>query len=162
MTFRAALGGGAMLLVAGLAAQSAHARSSWHTYCNARFGQCADIPADFEANPPPANGDGLIFRDLYGLSATVSGHYNVDALSLDDERADLLKRKAPPLYQAEGRGWFVVSGREGETTYYIRMIVTPDVVATLWIEYPSKEKERYDPVISRMSQSFRLHPAEAP
>ena len=149
-----------MLLVSVGLAASASAGAEWHTYCNERFGQCADIPPNFESDPPPENGDGLIYRDASGMSVTVSAHYNIESSSLGDERDELLKEKAPPAYQAAGRDWFVVSGNEGDKTYYIRAIVTPGVVATLWIEYPSGQKERYDPLISRISRSFKLLPAD--
>jgi hypothetical protein len=132
---------------------------SWHTYCNARFGQCADIPPNFEADPPPENGDGLVFRDAGGMSITVSGHYNVDSSTLRAERDETVSAKEHvPTYQAEGASWFAVSGNEGINIYYIQKIATPDIIATLWIEYPSAQKEIYGPLIARISKSLKVLP----
>ncbi len=142
------------------AAGQVSADSGWHTYCNARFGQCADIPPEFESDPPPENGDGLVFRDAGGMSITVSGSFNVNSSTLRAERDVILAEKRAPIYQAEGANWLVVSGNEGNNTYYIRKMVTPDIIATLWIEYPRAQKNRYMPLIARISKSLKLLPVQ--
>ncbi len=35
------------------AVNGAAAQESWFRYCNARFGQCADIPKSYKSDPPP-------------------------------------------------------------------------------------------------------------
>jgi hypothetical protein len=155
-TFRIIAVTGCLTATAG----QASADSGWHTYCNARFGQCADIPQDFKSDPPPENGDGLIFRDAGGMSVTVSGSYNVNSSVLGAEQRAILEAKPVPAYQAKGPNWFVVSGSEGDRIYYIRKIVTPEIIATLWIEYPSTQKEKYGPLIAKISKSFRLQPVK--
>ncbi len=147
---------GAVICFAIAAAGQVFADTGWHTYCNARFEQCADIPPNFESDPPPENGDGLVFRDAGGMSITVSGGYNVDSSTLGVEREGILGKKEPPTYQAEGANWFVVSGNEGNNIYYLRKIVTSGVIATLWIEYPRTKKENYVPLVARVSRSLKL------
>jgi hypothetical protein len=149
---------GGMVFIVGnvLVGGGATAQQSWYTYCNARFGQCAEIPPRFKSNPPPENGDGLVFRDTDGMSITVSARNNALSSTLASERSELLNEKRSPTYQTAGPNWFVLSGSENDMIYYVRMIVTPDVIATLWIEYPIQRKDMYDPLISRISQSFKL------
>ncbi len=132
------------------------AQQGWHTYCHARFGQCADIPPNFQSDPPPVNGDGLGFRDPYGMSIAVFARNNVQSSTLSSERSELLNEKRFPAYQAAGRDWFVLSGGADNKIYYIRRIVTPETIATLWIEYPIQRREMHDHLISRISQSFKL------
>ncbi len=120
------------------------AQQGWHTYCHARFGQCADIPPNFQSDPPPVNGDGLGFRDPYGMSIAVFARNNVQSSTLSSERSELLNEKRFPAYQAAGRDWFVLSGGADNKIYYIRRIVTPETIATLWIEYPIQRRAKRD------------------
>lgn len=132
------------------------AQQGWQTYCNPRFGQCADVPPNFQSDPPPENGDGLIFRHSDGMSIIVSAMYNVLSATVSLEMKELLQDKRSPSYQASGHNWFAISGEQDGKIYYIRKIVTPDIVASLWIEYPVQQRAAYDPLIARISKSFKL------
>jgi len=123
-------------------------------YCNARFGQCADVPRSYKSDPPPANGDGLIFRDGKGMVVVISAMYNASDSSLTDEKNGTLKDLPKPTYQAERGNWFIVSGIRDGKIFYIKKVVTTDHISTLWIEYPEANKELYDATLSRLSKSF--------
>src|SRR5262249_25445069 len=64
--------------IALLAFAAATAAPQYRTYANERFGTTADVPADWKADPPPENGDGLRFRspDQRAL-LIVSGMLNI-------------------------------------------------------------------------------------
>ena len=100
-------------------AENSNAQGIWGGNCNARFGQCADVPRSYKSDPPPANGDGLTFRDGKGMVVVISAMYNVSASSLTDEKNGTLKDLPKPTYQAERGNWFIVSGiRDGKIFYY--------------------------------------------
>ncbi|MGH6843269.1 MAG: hypothetical protein ACRECU_00805 [Methylocella sp.] len=133
------------------------AYEDWVVYCNARFGQCANIPSTFKSDPPPANGDGLIFRDENAMSVTVSASYNLD-WSLEDAikmTLDTLGEVGPSTYQKQGKDWYVVSGHKGDNIYYVKSFVKKSTISTLWIEYPSSQKSADDDIASQISSSFR-------
>lgn len=128
--------------------------ADWLRYCNAQFGQCADIPGGFRPDPPPENGDGLIFRDAGGMSITVSAMYNATQATLASERASDIETAGAPTYQAEGPNWFVISGLRGAGVYYVKCYVTHSAISTLWIEYPAARKSVYDAIVPRVAGSF--------
>ena len=110
-----------------------------------------DIPGGFRPDPPPENGDGLIFRDPGGMSITVSAMYNATEATLASERASDIDTAGPPTYQAEGPNWFVISGLRGVEVYYVKSYVTHSAISTLWIEYPAARKSVYDGVVPRVA-----------
>src|SRR3974390_960150 len=66
---------GAILVVAFATAAPA---AQYHAYANDRFGTTADVPATWSADPPPENGDGLVFRSPdRQASIIVSGSLHV-------------------------------------------------------------------------------------
>ena len=60
-------------------------------------------------------------------------------------------------YQPRGRSWFVLSGHRGDQIYYEKAIFSRSgrVVNVLAIAYPEAERQRFDPVIERMEDSFK-------
>jgi hypothetical protein len=142
-----------LFLVAALAASPACAEG-WTRYCNARFGQCADIPHNFRSDPPPVNGDGLVFRDSAGMSITVSAMYNALNDTVASERQSEIELLAAPTYQAQGSNWFVISGVKGDIVFYVKSFVTKSAISHLWIEYPAARKADYDSIVARVVKSF--------
>ena len=142
-----------MFLVAALAATPACAEG-WTRYCNARFGQCADIPPNYRSDPPPENGDGLVFRDGAGMSITVSAMNNALNDTVASQRQSAIELEAAPTYQAQGPNWFVISGVKGDIVFYVKSFVTKSTISDLWIEYPAARKADYDAVVVRVAKSF--------
>ena len=142
-----------LFFVSALAASPACAEG-WTRYCNARFGQCADIPATYRSDPPPENGDGLVFRDGAGMSITVSAMYNALNDSVASQRQSNIELEAAPTYQAQGSNWFVISGVKGDNIFYLKSFVTKSTISDLWIEYPAARKADYDAVVARVVKSF--------
>jgi hypothetical protein len=142
-----------LFVVAALAASPVYA-AGWTRYCNARFGQCADIPPNYRSDPPPFNGDGLVFRDGSGMSITVSAIYNVLDDTVASERQSTIELLAAPTYQSHGSNWFAISGVKGDNIFYVKSFVTRSTISHLWIEYPTALRADYDAVVARVAKSF--------
>ncbi len=88
------------------------------------------------------------------MSVTVSASYNALNQTLAEQKTQILESLARPSLQSQRDNWFVVSGGDGKTIYYIKMFVTRDNVSTLWMEYPAADARSYDQVVTRISKSF--------
>ena len=131
---------------------------SYRTYVNARFGARADVPANWRADRPPENGDGQRFISPDGkASITVSGIFHVE-----DTIKEAIDSRARPdgvavtYVKRDSRG-VVASGLKGDQIIYTRSILTcrDTIWNTVWIEYPSAEKQKYDALVSRVAGSLR-------
>jgi hypothetical protein len=59
-------------------------------------------------------------------------------------------------YQPHGRSWFVVSGYRGDQIYYEKLMFScgGKVASVLAISYPANQRDRFDPVVERMEDTF--------
>lgn len=149
------------LLAGPAAAQSAALLGeSWDVYANPRFGVRVDYPAVFGVkDPPPENGDGQTFRIRRGEAElwVFGGH------KIDDENAARMMAacKRPGTHyslERAAKGWFVLSGRWGETITYLRCALGDSVFGCADLTYPASEAERWKPMVERISRSLALSP----
>ena len=140
-------------------AAAATAAPQYRTYANARFGTTAEVPADWKADPPPENGDGLRFRSAdQRASITVSGSLHV--FDTIDE--------AMKIYEEPGNGEtvtyrhrepraLVISGTRGDTIFYARHILScgDQIWNSVYLEYPAAEKAAYDALVTHVARSLR-------
>lgn len=100
--------------------------------------------------PPPANGDGRAFTSPDGR-AKISVYGSYLAPMGSDPGGGVV------TYKKQGRGFLVVSGIRGNVIFYQK--ATPSCSSTIWnnvwIEYPASEKEKYDNLVTRVSNSLR-------
>jgi hypothetical protein len=147
----------ALLLFPALASARAE---TYRTYSNPRFGATADVPSNWRAEPPPENGDGLIFKSPDGTaSATVSGRLNID----DSVEAAMQEALQPNQgetisYHQSGKNWVVVSGVDGDKIFYRKsMLVCRDQI---WndvdLEYPAAQKSAYDALVRHVAGSLHF------
>lgn len=125
------------------------------TYCNGRFGFCVDFPASLTAESEPDNGDGRCFHDSTGFRMTASGINNTADDTLISEMKSLARDFEKISYRDRGRDWFVLSGRKGSRILYRKTYIGPDAVNHLFMEYPAALKKKYDPIVAKISRSFR-------
>lgn len=145
-----------ILVASACAAASAQ---QYRTYANARFGTTAELPADWKPDPPPANGDGLIFRSPDGrASVTVSGSFNVwdsidEAMKIYEQPQD----GETVTYRHREPRALVVSGTRGDVIFYAKHILScrDQVWNSVHIEYPARDKTAYDPLVTRVARSLR-------
>jgi hypothetical protein len=107
---------------------------------------------------PPENGDGASFRTADGRAhLSIYGAYNVEndtpqsyVANIDGFEGATYKRVTPQFY--------AISGASGADIYYERCNFPPhndDILNCFHITYPAREKELWDPIVTRISKSLR-------
>lgn len=151
----ASLGAVALLAVAAAAA----AEPQYRTYANPRFGTTADVPADWKADPPPENGDGLRFRSPdQRASLTVSGMLNsYDTIDEAMKSAEEPGEDEKITYRHREPRALVVSGTRGDTIFYTRRVLScgDQIWNSVHLEYPAAEKAVYDALVTHVARSLR-------
>jgi serine/threonine-protein kinase len=144
-------------------AAAATAAPQYRTYVNERFGTTADVPADWTADPPPENGDGLRFRSPDGhASIAVYGHLNV-ADTVEDAMTEYEApgRDETITYRHRERRAVVVSGTRGDTIFYSRHVLScgDEIWNSVHLEYPAAEKAAFDALVTHVARSLRPGPS---
>jgi len=154
-------------LAALAALATAAAADGWTRYADPRFGAAADVPPGFAAAEPPAGGGGLEFAGADGRARlAVYGLPNAEGQRLAEYSAFSLEEEARAgwtvTYDRTGDGWFVHSGRKEGRIFYEKTILAcgSRVVNSVWLEYPSDLKARFDPIVGRVSASLRHERAD--
>jgi hypothetical protein len=151
------------LVFAGAAMPSpAAAQKVWKTYKNERFGTSVEYPSDkFIPQPPPANGDGLRFIAVDGGEFTIAAINNVLDQNLAALEASALKDRALDekiTRRDRGANWIMLAGAKADDTlFYERHLLSHrgKIINDLEIIYPARLRGIYDPIVTRMSKSFR-------
>ena len=156
----AAMVGAAAAVRPGWPAGAETGAPAWHSYHNDRYGTTIDYPDIFKAEPPPDNNDGRKFMAADGAEFSVYASYNsldFDLAEFHDFTIKNLDPKATVTYQARGKDWFVVSGTNGGSIFYERETLSHKAQMTegFLMTYPSSLKQTYDPIVARMTKSFR-------
>ncbi len=136
---------------------------NYATYSNHRFGYSISYPRSLlYPQGESANGDGQKFtsRDA-SVSLTVYGTNNInsdsiDEIFLDESRGAIGDRPNRVVtYKTKKGNWFVVSGVESGRIFYQKTIVYPEATKTMILEYPDAQKAKYDPIIKKITASFK-------
>jgi len=143
-----------------LVASPAAAQKVWKTYSNERFGTSIEYPADRFIPQPSANDEGLRFVSTDGAEFTVSAINNV----LDQNLAALATAamRNRPLderitHRDRGAGSITLSGTKADVLFYERHLLSHrgKIINEFEILYPARMRGVYDPIVRRMSKSFR-------
>jgi len=159
--YRLALAILAAAAVVQAAAPTMAVADDWRTYRNERYGTTIDYPDIFKAGPPPANDDGLAFKSDDGAAFSVFASFNALDLDLAGFKDFILKNLEAGevvTYQAQGKDWFVISGTKGvDAIFYQRHLLShgKQMTESFVMSYPARLKPKYDPIVARMSKSFR-------
>ena len=141
--------------------RSAAIADGWRTYHNERYGTTIDYPDFFKAGPPPANNDGLAFKSIDGAEFSVFASYNALDFDLAGFRDFIVKNlDAGEVDYLPGTRRRLVchlrhEGSDG--VFYERHLLSHGKQMTegFVISYPARLKQKYDPIVARMSKSFR-------
>ncbi|TIW00592.1 MAG: hypothetical protein E5V85_03365 [Mesorhizobium sp.] len=131
------------------------------TYVNARFGTSCTFPDEVFSitEAEPENGDGQHWSAVDGASLTCSGIYNIDNDTPKGFVAAETANTGPAYkitYSKTGKNWAVLSGIKGDKVFYERRLFGKDgVIRSVWIEYPSSLKPKYDPLSGTIAASLR-------
>ncbi|MGB4333662.1 MAG: caspase family protein [Chromatiaceae bacterium] len=143
--------------------QTLSAVDTFQTYSNSRFDYSIDYPADLLSPQGEApNGDGHIFASSdQEARMIIYGTHNV----LDQTIKDLFQQESKDAsshkiikkvtYKRQKNNWFVISGYIGPKIFYQKTFLSKDMFKTFYIEYPQNQRQRYDPILSRLGSSFK-------
>lgn len=108
-----------------------------------------DVAKDFQRFSGP--GEDTFFR--------VMGVDNEDNLGPEEIRTTYLKENAPGdvVYDRTKDDFLVLSGYRGDSIFYTRIAMSSDKrkLCIVEIAYPRAQKRAFDPIVTRMSRSFR-------
>jgi hypothetical protein len=153
-----------LALLALVLAHDAALAQQWRTYANPRFGVTADVPRDWRAGRPPANGDGLKFASPDGqASIMISG-----GLQIEDTLEEAMQSHAEPLegetvtYRHRDGRTLVVSGTRGATIFYRKSLLScaDQIWNNVSIEYPAARKAAFDALVIHVAGSLRSGTSE--
>lgn len=129
-------------------------------YRNARFDFNVRFPSRLLiAQGESDNGDGQVFRSADDQTKLItSGINKLDEDSLQNEfeqefQTPPSKRKI--IYKTLKENWYVVSGLEGKTVFYLKRFLVDDHFVRLEITYPVDQRQQWDPVVSQLEQDFQ-------
>ena len=153
------------LIIALAAVSAAFAQTKYRTYSNDRFYFSIEYPSNLlKMQAPPANNDGRTFRSKDGkVEMRVWGQFNaLDRNLLEEYEESLKKCGKAKAYKDFRERFFVISCTVGGRVFYQRTMhrgdAGPEVFFTFTIEYPKSRKAKYDPVVTRISRSFKFDP----
>ena len=136
-------------------------RHSWKTYTNVRFQYRICYPADLMVpQGEPDNGDGQKFLARDGAELIVYGSNNALDELLKKMLADTGSRLAGPsgkvTYKMLKANWFVVSGQNGQTVFYSKVLYNShdDQFKSFELTYDRSESALYEPLIARLAKCF--------
>jgi hypothetical protein len=137
----------------------------YDNYTNDRFFFAIDYPSDLlKMQPPPENEDGRTFLSGDGqVEIRVWGQYNALSESLRQRYLTTLKGfDTKPSYVILEGSSFVISGVKEKKIVYIKTMYRKDrdtdIFYTLTIEYPSIRRKEFDPIVTRIANSFKIVP----
>ena len=139
------------------------ATETFQTYSNPRFNYSIEYPSRLlipRGDSPPGDGQLFASEDLQA-QMIIYGTLNV----LEQTIRDLFKQEARDVvtpkitkrvtYKRQKDNWFVISGYIGPKIFYQKTILSNDMFKTFYIEYPENQRHRYDPILSRLGNSFK-------
>jgi hypothetical protein len=139
------------------------AAETFQTYSNPRFNDSIEYPSRLlipRGDSPPGDGQLFASEDLQA-QMIIYGTLNV----LEQTIKDLFKQEARDAvtpkstkrvtYKRQKDNWFVISGYIGPKIFYQKTILSNDMFETFYIEYAENQRQRYDPILSRLGNSFK-------
>ena len=138
---------------------SAGDMKQYRTYLNVNGGFAVDIPARM-FRLASADRNGRYYRSETGKAElTVAAYTNALEQDVAKAYASALADGsivASPTYKAKGKDFFVISGKAKGRIVYVKSLLTCNgsVWASLRVDYDEASKHDFDPVLTRMSQSF--------
>jgi hypothetical protein len=134
---------------------------NWHTYVGPRYGTTVEFPAGiFTPAGNPQKGVGQRFKSIDGRAS-----FSVYALrgEAGDGPAGYLERnlrvaKSAIQYKRIARSFFAISMERNGLIYYSRcnfVSRAEPIIHCFDLDYPQKEKQSWDPIVTRVSLSLR-------
>jgi hypothetical protein len=144
-------------------AQNVIGETVYKTYSNKRFEYSINYPKDILYPQGEAdNGDGQKFLSKEAdATLLVYGSHNINDQTIEeryreDSRGGTADNPTKVVsYRLLKENWFVVSGYLSGNIFYQKTILNNNQFKTFYFEYPETKKKFYDPIVKRLSSSFK-------
>ncbi|NIJ07217.1 hypothetical protein FHS31_000813 [Sphingomonas vulcanisoli] len=139
--------------------QAAAPIQDWKVYRNERFGFELCYPASLRPGPESGSGDGRAFEARDGAKLTVFGELgDIEGASLTtragEAEKDLRAQGATVTYRAKGVSWIVLSGTQGRSIYYHKIVFRDGAFRDLEISYPAAGASVWNSATARIARCF--------
>ena len=136
-------------------------RAAYNIYFNERFNFEVQIPAEYQSDPPPTNGDGLKYHSAdNNIQLTAYGEHNVLYHSLEEEMNSTISFYSDYniSYKRIKENYFAISGTCKNKILYLKGLYNAqdDTYATVVIEYPQSIRSEMDDIVTTVSKSLRF------
>jgi len=143
----------------------AFGQTKYKTYPNERFGYSILYPYElFQTQKFSFNGDGgrFISKDE-SAEMSVWAHYNAMEHTLKEEFEEDLKSYGDKVsYKLLLKNGFVISGTKDDKIFYQKTLYhkfkDTEVFYIFTIEYKTKARKKFDPIVRKIAQSFNFNP----
>jgi hypothetical protein len=141
------------------AAPPANDRHTFARYVNVRFQYAICYPKDLLVpQGEAANSDGQRFLSKDGAELIVYGSNNALDETLKQRMSETETRLAgaagKATYKAQKANWFVLSGQNGQTVFYVKTLLNRDQFKAFELTYDHSQAVLYDPLVSRFVSCF--------
>lgn len=147
---------GAVFLAASISlAPQSSAQPAWEIYVDPTFGTTIFYPAHLFTESAP-NPNGIVLSGG-GVSLEVSAISLPEIQSISDLRMFLAGAEGYEnvTYSPHGERWLVISGYRGPNVFYEKFFIGRGIVQAFSLEYPIEHRQRYDPLVEIIEDSFR-------
>jgi len=129
----------------------------YSTYTNGRYGFTIKYPTNLVPDPPPANGDGLVFKSNdSSVELTASGINNAILETVEECYNNALSHlNVTSSYKSLLDNSYAISWEENGAIYYRYTVVGEGSINSFIIHYPSTEQSTYGPVVDEIYNSFK-------
>ncbi|MGL4848781.1 MAG: hypothetical protein ACRC28_07600 [Clostridium sp.] len=125
-------------------------------YNNERFGFSVVYPGFFEIEEEGFNNEGITVWDKNKTSKLVIfGENNLDSLTTKEMLEKDLKYLGKADFKREKKEEYAISWKSGSKIFYKMIKVGKGSTVGFLIEYPSKEKKKYDSIISNLCKNLK-------
>jgi hypothetical protein len=135
------------------------AQIRYENYLNERFRFMVEYPSSLLLpQPPPANGDGRTFMSKdKKVEMRVWGQNNALDRTLEEQFADAKRQCGKTSYERVSAMLFAFSCTRNGRIFYQKTLYreSDDVFINFLIEYPLREKKRFDPIVKRIANTMR-------
>jgi serine/threonine-protein kinase len=129
------------------------------TYVDDRYGIASIVPKNWTLLPPEPNLNGTRFVSPDG-DAWLALYKTVAGPNVAAQMSQIAFRRGEKItYSRRARDWIVVSGFKGDRIFYRRAMLACGNANWHHVsfEYPANEKRAFDRLVTRTSNSLKLH-----
>ncbi len=146
------------LLLSVLGTTAVHPQDlGWRRYALPETPVSVDVPSALlpvDAGPPE-KGAGRMFRSADGLAdLSVYAIHNSGQTPAEFLRSHFQLRRSAIVYRRVTQDMVTVSGFRGDRIWYARCNFAARELLCIALNYPARDKTRWDPIVSRISHSL--------